>query len=218
MLSAVTTLRRYAGQFAALALFLASFPDGGDAAARTAPPPTPPVVSAAARGPAGWDSLRRLDLLPFARQGVRTLQASSADPTGNGDDGYTGRYSCLHHVAMGCLMAEHRGPGELESLWSAGDEHEQILPSGRWIIELDGRVVVDRTLLSLSSGTLASPFVFPLALGVRDAWGGWSINVPMPFRKEMRVISQFDPHYFHVVYRTFASTAGVTTWRGNPGP
>lgn len=160
-------------------------------------------------GPIGWNSFERLDLLPDLRPGVRTFQASSADPTGHNDDGYSGKYSCLHHVAQGCVMAEHHGPGELEAVWTAGNQLGSVAAAGRLMIELDGRMVVNQTWPGLLSGHVGNPFIFPLVLTQTESWGGASIDIPMPFKGELRVISQFNPHYFHVVYRTFRSARGV---------
>jgi hypothetical protein len=170
----------------------------------------------AARGPVGWNSYRRLDLLPLIRRGVAPYQASSADPTGRNDDGYSGKYSCLHRVAQGCLMAEHRGPGELESVWTAGNQGANTAKSGRLMIELDGRMVVDATWPQLAAGSV---FIFPLSLAPQESWGGSSIQVPMTFRHEMRVISQYNPHYFHVVYRTFFNGDDLqNAVSGSPNP
>ena len=165
-------------------------------------------AAAASRGPVGWQSYRRLDLLPFVRSGVATYQSSSYDPTNHNDDGYTGRYSCVHRVPEGCVMAQHTGPGELESVWTAGNQEAQPSAGGNLMIQLDGRTVVDETWPELTAGRPTSPFAFPLALAPTESWGGSSIQVPMTFRRSMRVISQFNPHYFHVVYRTFAAAAG----------
>jgi hypothetical protein len=163
-------------------------------------------------GPTGWESLERLDLLPYLHPGVNTFQASSFDPTGNNDDGFSGKYSCRRHVVQGCLMAAHHGPGELESVWSAGNQVGDAAASGKLMIELDGREVLDETWPQIIAGTSRDPFIFPLALAVDQSFGGVSINVPMPFRREMRVISQFNPHFFHVVYRVFSSPRGVRTF------
>ncbi len=192
--------------------------DVGAALAR--PKPTPVQEAASDRGPVGWQSYRRLDLLPFVREGVTTYQSSSYDPTGHNDDGYSGKYSCLHRVKLGCVMAEHNGPGELEAVWTAGNEQAQTAPTGNLIIELDGRTVVDQTWPQLTAGRRDSLFAFPLALAPDESWGGSSIQVPMTFRRQMRVISQFNPHYFHVVYRVFASGSGlpsVTSEARDPG-
>jgi hypothetical protein len=159
----------------------------------------------AARGPIGWQTYRRLDLLPFVRHGVATYQVSSADPTSHNDDGNTGKYSCLHRVPQGCLMAEHHGPGELESIWTA----LALEPIGKLIIELDGHTVIDRTWPQLTAPEHRGPFAFPLALADYQSWGGNSLQVPMTFRREMRVISQYNPHYYHVVYRTFQTADDV---------
>jgi hypothetical protein len=112
-------------------------------------------------------------------------------------------------VDQGCLIAEHKGPGELESVWSAGNWLDDVAATGRLLIELDGHVVVNKSLAALVSGRVGEPFVFPLSLNAGESSGGFSINVPMPFRREMRVISERNPHYFHVVYRSFASPEGI---------
>lgn len=167
------------------------------------------AAAVAARGPVGWSSYRELSLLPLIRRGVTTYQVSSADPTNHDDDGYDGRYSCLHRVALGCLMASHDGPGELESVWTAGNQVGWSAPSGKLIVQLDGRTVIDSTWPELTAGPPTSPFSFPLVLAPDQSFAASSIQVPMPFRRSMRVISQFNPHYFHVVFRTFATGADL---------
>ena len=47
------------------------------------------------------------------REGVRTRQVFSADPTGGNDDGYTGRWSCLHPLPLGMP------PGPAPGSWRA---------------------------------------------------------------------------------------------------
>jgi Protein of unknown function (DUF2961) len=182
---------------------------GAQARPRTAQTSETAASAVRMRGPIGWQSYRRLDLLPYIRQGVATYQTSSADPTGHNDDGYSGRYSCLHRVRLGCVMAEHTGPGELESVWTAGNQEANPFPSGHLIIQLDGRTVVDAIWPQLTSGRPPGPFAFPLALAPNESWGGSSLQVPMTFRRGMRVISQFNPHYFHVVFRTFTTAEGL---------
>ena len=113
-------------------------------------------------------------------------------------------------------MAQHDGPGELEAVWTAGDQTGNVAAAGKLMIELDGRTVVDETWPELVSGHLGNPFIFPLVLAQTQSWGGASVNVPMPFRREMRVISQFNPHFFHVVFRTFPTARGVAPYRSHP--
>jgi hypothetical protein len=143
---------------------------------------------------------------------VRTFQASSADPTGGNDDGFTGQYSCRTRLPQGCLLAQHRGPGELEAVWSAGSKLGNVAFEGRLRIELDGRMVVDAPFQDVVDGRLGPPFVAPLVLTGALSSGGWSVDVPMPFRHRMRVFTEGNPRYFHVVYRAFATARGVRTF------
>src|ERR1035437_8878809 len=79
---------------------------GSDAQVSTSLPPN--------KGPVGWQAYRQLDRLPELTTGVQTEQFSSVDPgVGNGD--YNNN---LAHVSDGCLLAEHQGPGEIDSMWS----------------------------------------------------------------------------------------------------
>jgi hypothetical protein len=197
---------------ATLAILSLGLSSAGIASAR----PARAHTTAAERGPVGWQSYRRLDLLPLLREGVHTYQTSSHDPTGHNDDGFSGRYSCLHRVRLGCLMAAHTGPGELESVWTAGNQQGQSAPEGNLIVRLDGRTVIDRTWPELAAGRPAGPFAFPLALSPEESWGASSIQVPLAFHHSMQVISQFNPHFFHVVYRTFATGAGLTARLSRP--
>src|SRR5882757_4335222 len=77
---------------------------------------------AAGPGAIGWDTYRRLDLLPDLASGSQTKQFSSFGRNGSNDDGFVGRYSCLRTNGPGCVIAEDRGPGELQSIWFTRDE------------------------------------------------------------------------------------------------
>jgi hypothetical protein len=160
----------------------------------------------------GWDVYRRLDLLPQLRRGVRTLEFSSYDRGGGNDDGFFGRYSCLRQVHDGCLIAEHRGPGELESIWSAGRPWGDISDAGKILIRLDGRTVVDAPFTDLVAGRLGAPFVFPLVADARQSHGGNYLDVPMPFRHSMQVVTAGNPFFYHVTYRAFDDATGVRTF------
>lgn len=148
---------------------------------------------------------------------MRTYQVSSADPTGDNDDGFTGRYSCLRQVRAGCLLVDHRGAGELDSVWTPGPFFGDLTRDGRLRIELDGRTVVNAPMQSVVEGKLGSPFSTPVVLTLKQSPGGFSVNLPMTFRRRLRVIVQHNPGYWHVVYRTFASARGITTFRPRPG-
>ncbi|WP_157552850.1 DUF2961 domain-containing protein [Micromonospora sp. NRRL B-16802] len=184
------------------------------ASAATLAVPAPSVVDASAfavaddKGPTGWDTYRRLDRLPELAAGTRTHQFSSFGRDGSNDDGFVGTWSCLRQSG-GCVIAEARGPGEVQSIWFTRDEGD-VRATG-WIrIELDGVVVVQADLQALVDGRLGSPFVAPLVSNADQTSGGVTIKVPMPYRDSMRITTQNNPLFHHVTYRTFADAEGVT--------
>ncbi|WLS45125.1 DUF2961 domain-containing protein [Micromonospora profundi] len=196
---------------AAIAMLTAIPP--ATASAATLAVPAPSVVDASAfavaddKGPAGWDTYRRLDRLPELAAGTRTHQFSSFGRDGSNDDGFVGTWSCLRQSG-GCVIAEARGPGEVQSIWFTRDEGD-VRATG-WIrIELDGVVVVQADLQALVDGRLGSPFVAPLVSNADQTSGGVTIKVPMPYRNSMRITTQNNPLFHHVTYRTFADAEGV---------
>ncbi|MEV0729359.1 DUF2961 domain-containing protein [Polymorphospora sp. NPDC050346] len=177
----------------------------------TAGPTSPTaVVTTAARGPVGWDVYRRLDQLPHLAAGTRTKQFSSFARDGSNDDGFSGAHSCLR-TAGGCVIAEDRGAGEIQSIWFTRDEGN-VTATG-WIrIEFDGVTVVDTGLQRLVDGGLGAPFVFPLVTNADQTSGGVTVKVPMPYRRSMRITTQHNPLFHHVTYRTFADATGISTF------
>ncbi|MFE7796784.1 glycoside hydrolase family 172 protein [Nocardia sp. NPDC057440] len=156
----------------------------------------------------GWESYRRLDRLPYLGVGVQTLQYSSFDRGGGNDDGAGG---CLRDGGVGCVVAEDRGPGEIDSIWFTKDGGD-VTALGNIRIELDGSTVVDAPLQSVVDGALGAPFVFPLVANVVQSPGGVYIKVPMPYRESMRISVAPDLQYYHVTYRHFPDAEAVTTF------
>jgi hypothetical protein len=164
-----------------------------------------------AKGPVGWDVYRHLDRLPEPTMGVRTAQFSSFDRTGDNDDGFSGRYSCLRTAADGCVIAEHAGPGEVDAIWFTRDFGD-VQATDNITITLDGHDVVHAPLQDLVDGRLGAPFAHPLVANADQSSGGVYVEVPMSFRGSMRITTQHNPRYYHVTYRTFADDHGVATF------
>jgi D-arabinan exo alpha-(1,3)/(1,5)-arabinofuranosidase (non-reducing end) len=168
----------------------------------------PHRVVPASNGPVGWDAYRRLDRLPDLASGSRTKQFSSFARDGSNEDGFHGAYSCLRTDGPGCVLAEDRGPGEVDSIWFTRDEGN-VTATGNIRIVLDGVTVLDASLQSVVDGRRGAPFVWPLVSNADQTSGGVTIKVPMPYRDSMLITTTHNPLFYHVSQRDFASADGV---------
>jgi D-arabinan exo alpha-(1,3)/(1,5)-arabinofuranosidase (non-reducing end) len=166
--------------------------------------------TAGAASPAGWDAYRRLDLLPMLRAGEQARLASSHDRRGGNADG--GRYACRRVAAGRCVIAEHTGPGEVDSIWTTRPRAGDVRRTGTIRVELDGRRVLDDPLTSVVAGRLGAPFRFPAVASARQASGAVWIKVPLAFRERMLITTSRNPGYVRVNYRTFPDSDGIATF------
>lgn len=163
----------------------------------------------------GWDTYRRLDRLPYLDTESQTLQVSSFDRSGGDFDISTGNRNgtggCLGPGGAGCVIAEDRGAGEVDSIWFTRDGGN-VRAIGHVRIELDGQTVVDAPLQSLVDGDLGAPFAWPLVANAAQSPGGVYIKVPMPYRHSMRISVGSHLEYYHVDYRQFPNADGMSTF------
>jgi Protein of unknown function (DUF2961) len=174
-----------------------------------------PIIEAPSENAVGWDVYRRLDRLPYLSAGTQTLQFSSFDRSGGDFDISTGNKNgsggCLATGGAGCVIAEDRGAGEVDSIWFTRDGGN-VSAIGTIRIELDGHTVIDAPLQSLVDGAVGAPFVWPLVANAAQSPGGVYIKVPMPYRQSMRISVASHLEYYHVDYRRFSSAHGVRTF------
>lgn len=177
--------------------------------------PVGPVISGHGEKLVGWDTYRHLDRLPYLSGDTQSLQVSSFDRSGGNFDISTGNKNgtggCLAAGGAGCVIAEDRGAGEIDSIWFTRDGGN-VTALGAIRIELDGHTVLDAPLQSLVDGALGAPFVWPLVANATQSPGGVYVKVPMPYRKSMRVSVASHLEYYHVDYRKFSTADGVTTF------
>ncbi|WP_369830204.1 glycoside hydrolase family 172 protein [Mycobacterium sp. E1747] len=163
----------------------------------------------------GWDTYRRLDRLPYLRTDTQALQLSSFDRSGGDYDLSTGNRNgtggCLASGGAGCVVAEDRGAGEVDSIWFTRDGG-RVTRIGNIRVELDGQTVLDAPLQSVVDGGLGAPFEWPLVANATQSPGGVYIKVPMPYRESMRISVTSNLEYYHVDYRQFSTGEGVTTF------
>jgi Protein of unknown function (DUF2961) len=201
-------VRALSAMFAVLLLGVA------DAATTTAAP-AGPLSAGLAERTVGWDIYRRLDRLPYLSADTQSLELSSFDRSGGDLDISTGNKNgsggCLASGGAGCVIAEDRGAGEVDSIWFTRD-NGKVTAMGTIRIELDGRTVIDAPLQSLVDGALGAPFEWPLVANAEQSPGGVYIKVPMPYRQSMRISVASNLQYYHVDYRQFPTPDGVTTF------
>ncbi len=182
--------------------------------------PAEPAVHGIVERAVGWDTYRRLDRLPYLSADTETLQASSFDRTGGDFDITTGNQNgsggCLATSGVGCVIAEDRGAGELDSIWFTRDGGN-VSRMGAIRVDLDGHTVLDAPLQSLVDGGLGAPFVWPLVANAAQSPAGVYVKVPMPYRQSMRISVASNLQYYHVDYRRFSNADGVRTFsRSDP--
>src|SRR3984893_18361854 len=177
--------------------------------------PAEPVVHGIGERAVGWDTYRRLDRLPYLSADTETLQASSFDRTGGDFDITTGNQNgsggCLASGGVGCVIAEDRGAGEIDSMWFTRDSGN-VSRMGAIRVDLDGQTVIDAPLQSLVDGGLGAPFVWPLVANAAQSPAGVYVKVPMPYRQSMRISVASNLQYYHVDYRQFSNAEGVRTF------
>ncbi|KLO36489.1 hypothetical protein ABW17_22740 [Mycobacterium nebraskense] len=174
-----------------------------------------PIGNGAGERLVGWDTYRRLDRLPYLRTDTQALQLSSFDRSGGDFDLSTGNHNgtggCLAFGGAGCVVAEDRGAGEVDSIWFTRDGGN-VTRIGNIRVELDGRTVLEAPLQSVVDGGLGAPFEWPLVANAAQSPGGVYIKVPMPYRQSMRISVAANLEYYHVDYRQFSTAEGVTTF------
>ncbi len=166
--------------------------------------PAEPHIAGLSERTVGWDTYRRLDRLPYLSADTQTLELSSFDRSGGNFDISTGNDNgsggCLASGGAGCVIAEDRGAGEVDSIWFTRDSGN-VTRIGKIRIDLDGQTVIDAPLQSLVDGALGAPFVWPLVANAAQSPGGVYIKVPMPYRHSMRISVASNLQYYHVDYR-----------------
>jgi len=204
----IVTARALSAMCALLLLGIAGLTAAGTARAE-------PLSTGSGERAVGWDTYRRLDRLPYLSADTQTLQVSSFDRSGGDFDISTGNQNgsggCLASGGAGCVIAEDRGAGEVDSIWFTRDGGD-VTRMGTIRIDLDGQTVIDAPLQSLVDGERGAPFVWPLVANAAQSPGGVYIKVPMPYRQSMRISVAKNLQYYHVDYRRFSTADGVTTF------
>ena len=156
----------------------------------------------------------------FKADGTVYHEDSSYDRTGNNQDLNNFLYTDPNNDYN--VLLDTKGPGEIDRIWFTGSTGS-VPSSGQVQIYFDGSLTpaVNTTLGNLLNG-VNPPFMQPLvgysnASDTDDGIGhsGYFIDLPMEFAKSVKVEDNFGG-YYNIDYRTFATSAGVTTFDPNP--
>jgi hypothetical protein len=148
--------------------------------------------------------LYRLDLLPQFRQGI-VEQISSYDTTGLNDDGFSGKYSYLRKEGNDLVIAEMKGPGVINRIWTPTPTRDTIL------FYFDGETTprIQIPFIDLFSGAVF-PFVRPVC---GNEVGGYYCYIPIQYAKSCKIVYRGNRIQFHQIqYRPYPEGTAVESF------
>lgn len=163
-------------------------------------------LPAMAGSPVGLDAVTQWGRLTEIRDGVRTYQASSHDPSGGNGD--TGQYR--YTVGQEQVLLDVAGPGCIYRIWMTGQSSTGIV---RIYLDQAAAPAFEMTLGDFFSGT-TSPFLAPLVVNDDVSSGGFICYLPIPFRTGCRITTTGGGHYYNITYQMYADDIGITTFSG----
>lgn len=183
-----------------LALLAAMTPAGAARAQRE-------PLAAAAPDPA-LAALARLHELPRVRA-TRAIGAfTSADPSGQNDDGFSGAHSFLRNEGDALVLAELTGPGAVTRIWTPTPTDDPI----EFYFDGEAAPRLSLPMRALFLGN-REPFRPPL---VGFGAGGYYSYVPLPFATSLKVMVRGPRVQFHQI--NFAAyPAGTVVTSFDPG-
>lgn len=151
--------------------------------------------------------LIRLDQLPRYRYGQSIDQESSYDRTGGNNDGFSGKYSYLRKEKEGLVLADFKGPGVVNRIWTPTPTEDTLL------FYFDGEMTARLKIkfMDLFSGTVY-PFVKPVC---GNEIGGYYCYIPIPFKKSLKIVFQGEKIMFHQIQSRKLPGMNVESWTGN---
>lgn len=142
--------------------------------------------------------LYRVDLLPQYRDHTMVEQISSYDTTGGNNDGFSGLYSYIRKENNNLVMAELKGPGIIERIWTPTPSESII----EFYFDGEEEPRISLPFIDLFSGD-AYPFVNPV---VGNEVGGYYCYLPIPYSGSCKIIYKGDDLYFHQIqYRNLSA-------------
>ncbi|HEY3370373.1 MAG TPA: glycoside hydrolase family 172 protein [Prolixibacteraceae bacterium] len=136
--------------------------------------------------------LTRIDLLPQFQQEVIIRQISSYDTTGGNDDGFSGKYSFLRKEGSNSIIAELKGPGVIQRIWTPTPSNDTI----QFFFDGEKTPRIELKFIDLFSGEKA-PFSRPI---VGNEVGGYYCYLPIPYQSSCKIVYKGKRMQFYQIH------------------
>jgi len=153
----------------------------------------------------GLRAIARLDELAFARRASHVGAFTSADPSGENDDGFSGKYSFVRKEGDGLVIADLKGPGVVTRFWTPTptDDPVEFYFDG----ERSPRLVVPFRRLFVGG---PAPFRSPL---VGFGAGGYYSYVAIPYARSLKVIVRGPRvQFYQLNWASYPAGRAVASW------
>ncbi|MBI4244709.1 MAG: DUF2961 domain-containing protein, partial [Planctomycetes bacterium] len=143
-----------------------------------------------------------LAMLPFDE---KTAMYSSADLTGDNDDGFFSTYSYLYQDTNGhFVIFDELGPGTLTRMhfafwWISGTTFLSTPPPNFPLSIYIDDMVTPRHIVQAND--IFSGRIFPLVVNVLNGQYGYNLYYPFYFQSRMKITMPFKPNFFQFDFR-----------------
>lgn len=152
--------------------------------------------------------LSRIDLLPQFQEEVITKQISSYDTTGGNDDGFSGRFSVLRKENGNSVVAELKGPGVIQRIWTPTPSNDTI----QFFFGGEKTPRIELKFIDLFSGE-KYPFLRPV---VGNEVGGYYCYLPIPYQNSCKIVYKGTRmQFFQIQFRELKGGQTVSSFPKN---
>lgn len=138
--------------------------------------------------------LGRIDMMPLFVENAIVKQVSSYDTTGGNDDGFSGRFSFLRKENGNLVIADLRGPGIIQRIWTPTPTRDTI----QFYFDGESQPRIELPFIDLFSG-IQFPFIRPI---VGNEVGGYYSYIPVPYNSSCKIVFKGERMQFiQIQYR-----------------
>lgn len=132
-------------------------------------------------------------------------QLSSWDRSGGNDDGFSGKYSTIRKEKEGWVIADLKGPGIVNRIWTPTPEADTI----KFFFDGESSPRISIPFIDLFNGK-QTPFIAPFC---GTQLGGYFCLLPIPYQKSLKILYTGNNLRFHQIqYRTLNSSETISTF------